>query len=456
MKNEVFQWLSTIGLAKGDGIVIGVSGGPDSMALLHLLNRFRLDHTSVRLYIAHLHHGLRETANRDAQFVQEQAELFGITYYPCYADIQKEAREHGLSVEMMGRRRRYAHFSEIQKLTKSRFVATGHHRSDQIESILLHIVRGTGVDGLIGMRRKKGGLLRPLLPYDKEQIIAYVEKQGIEYRWDETNAQTHYTRNFLRHEVVPSLRKVNPRIDQALLTLSDNAEDAQCIIAEAVSDFFSGHRTGQQEILLEAHAFSSVSSALQRAIIRACVVELKGNPEGLTRAQIEEIAKVWHSRTGAYTRLSGLEFAVTQSGLLAKEVVQQIPDAIPLASVGDEFRWGDFQFTKSRAALWEPSDVKDPTVLYLPEAVAAQAVLRVRDPKDWIQPFGMKGRKSIAESMRDLKLRVDLRDTWPLFCIGDEVAWIVGHQKSEKTRCQEGINYIRYQWRREDMNAPIR
>lgn len=450
MKREVFDWLKEVGLSKEDGVVVAVSGGPDSIALLHLLYRFRLEEVPIRLYIAHLHHGLRASADRDEVFVRDLAEFLGISYFPVFYDVAKVAEETGTSVETAGRRLRYAHFAAVQKQTDSRYLATGHHKDDQIESILLHGIRGSGIDGLVGMHRMKGHLLRPLLPYDKEEIEALLASQGIPFCIDETNEQTRYTRNFIRHEVVPLLAKINPSVTSSISTLSSNAADAQMIVTEAVERFFSKYREGAGEIVLDSEAFSVESGAMKRAIIRACVVELKGDADGFSRAQTLEIERVWGSRTGAQRALLGLLFAVTQEGLLVKRIRDEAPGFRIPANEPGLIRIGDFSIQMEQVAREEIGSLTDPDILYVSEEETKDLVFRGREPDDYIQPFGMQGTKKMSVAMVDLKLRADHRDSWPLLSRGNEVLWIPGYQKSEKTRVGADAHYIRYHFKREE------
>ncbi len=264
--------------AEREPVVVGVSGGPDSVALVHVLARLaEEDRLAIAPVLAHLHHGLRgAAADRDARLVADLAERLGLPYVLERADIRAEAEARGVGVEEAGRAARRRFFIETARARGARKVALGHHGGDRVETVLFNILRGTGIDGLAalgpraplpspsmgeGGRGERPGEGEPFIapsPYplppgerdlgieivrpmvhpsiDRDLVLAYLERTGLPWRTDETNADTAYTRNRLRHEVLPMLgRTVNPAVGDALFRLADQAEAARQVLDEALA-----------------------------------------------------------------------------------------------------------------------------------------------------------------------------------------------------------------------------
>lgn len=428
MKEKVAQSIRDLSI-ENKKILLAVSGGPDSMALFHSMLAMK-DELNLQLLVAHVNHGLRPSAEEEADFVSELAARHGLPFYLLEEDMAALGRREQISEETAGRVSRYRFFHRIADETGS-LIATGHHKDDQVETVLLHILRGTGVQGLAGMQ-PDGPILRPLLCVTKEEILHFLEQEGIPWVLDESNLETRYFRNRLRHTLLPLMRELQPGIDETLLTLSENARDAKEIIDDAVSGFVTRGKRRADEIVYRAKDFQAQKPSMQRAIIRATVLLLKGNDTDLSRAQTEEIRRVWNRPSGRGTKLAGLHFVVTQEGLVAKRESGKSQEALVLPTEGEIALPGGL--LRIYAAQPTKEDWKNPDILYLPIDQADGLTVRSREADDRIRVFGSGGEKTIAKAMKDLKLRNDLRDSWPLLCRGSQVLWIIGRQKSEETR----------------------
>lgn len=435
----------------GARLLLGVSGGPDSMALLHLLQALQ-EELSLTLFVAHVNHKLRPQAEDEAAFVAQAAQKFHLPFYLCEEDVAARAKQEKISVELAGRQVRYRFFARIQQQTDARLV-TGHHKDDQVETVLMHLLRGTGVAGLSGMQAD-GAVLRPLLGVSKQELIAYLEAEGIPWVQDASNLKTDYFRNRLRHELLPLLKQLQPGAEQALLTLSENARDAKEIMDDAVGTFLLQAQVQNDEILLPAALYHAQKSSMQRAILRATVLSLRGNEIDLTRAQTEEIRRVFQGVSGRYIALGELVFSVTQEGLLIRKKAEGQAFYLEISGYGE---WAVPGGTlRVCAAVPDPVDLRRPNRLYLSEEDAQSLTLRTRQAGDRIRVFGSGGEKSLAKAMKDLKIRQDLRETWPLLCRGNQVYWIVGRQKSEETRLRPGTPVTVYEYiRKGDEDARL-
>jgi tRNA(Ile)-lysidine synthase len=210
--------------------VVTCSGGADSIFLLHILNKLGFD-----CIVAHCNFHLRgEESNRDENFVREFCKRENLTLHVQHFDTKQFATENKLSIEMAARELRYNWFEEIRKEYNASAIAVAHHSDDSIETILLNLLRGTGLKGICGIRPKNGYIVRPLLCVNRKEIEDYLHEQGIEYIVDSTNLENEYTRNKIRNIVMPILREINPQIDSVMLSNAENFSAAESIYKEVI------------------------------------------------------------------------------------------------------------------------------------------------------------------------------------------------------------------------------
>ncbi len=195
-------------------VVVAVSGGPDSMFLLWLCQKFL---KKEQIIVAHFEHGIRKESNQDALLVHDYCLKHELTFVMESADIPTLAKQKGLSVETCGREARYLFLRSIKIQYKGRYILVAHHRDDQVETILLHFFRGSGIQGLSGMPEKQNDILRPLLEVEKKEILTYCKKHRIPYTIDKTNLQSTGSRNLIRLEILPLIRKINPHFEDTML-----------------------------------------------------------------------------------------------------------------------------------------------------------------------------------------------------------------------------------------------
>lgn len=225
VETALLQIYSRYEISAHDSIVVGVSGGIDSMVLLHILCKL---HPAKQIIVCHIDHSLREASRADALFVQETCNRLGVVCESHRVPIAQIASERKMSIEAVGREIRYQFFEQVRALCKGRFIVTAHHKNDSVETMLANLIRGARLRGLSGIRERQGSLLRPLLTLSKEEITLYATANAIEYREDETNADTTLQRNWIRHEILPSMQQVNPKVVD---TLAEFAQYAQALDA---------------------------------------------------------------------------------------------------------------------------------------------------------------------------------------------------------------------------------
>ncbi|MDF2379024.1 MAG: tRNA lysidine(34) synthetase TilS [Candidatus Gracilibacteria bacterium] len=264
-------------------LIIAVSGGADSVALIHMMEKLKFE-----CVVAHVNHQLRDMSTDDAQFVEKLADDYGMTFELKTVDIQ--ALADGENLEAIGRQERYKFFRELVEKYQAQAIVTAHHADDQVETVLMNMVRGCGLDGLAGMSEYGRGLWRPLLSVGKDELLKYCEDQGLSFREDESNQDERFRRNYLRKQVVPSLKELNPNL---LETMGNNIslwrEASQMLLSQAIL-FIQEHQTGLYEFSLAP--FLALDEALQALVLREIYADAHGTKKDLEQAHLDQVLKV--------------------------------------------------------------------------------------------------------------------------------------------------------------------
>lgn len=288
-------------ICEGDNIVAGISGGPDSMFLLELLVALK-QKIAFNIYVAHINHGIREEAKEDEALVEKYCDKCKIPFFVLHADVLQMAKDEKQSTEACGRNVRYNFFKEIMQKTGSKKLAVAHNMGDNAETVLLNILRGSGIDGLIAMQYEAysnivgGTVIRPILGIPKPDIVKYLEENNISYAVDITNLSCDYTRNKIRNRLIPELQnEYNPNIIQTLNRTAYLAGlDAQ-IIDEYISDKYTSlnvKRIGDNSIVINADIFNKNIIPVRYRLVRKILEELLGNVQGIELIHIQDICEL--------------------------------------------------------------------------------------------------------------------------------------------------------------------
>ena len=362
------------------------------MVLLHSLHSLS-QKLGISIHVAHLDHGIRETSRRDAEFVKKVCEDMGVPFTIERVEVKKE---RGESLEEAARRVRYSFLERVRKETGSDLIATAHHKDDLAETVLYRIVRGTGIRGLVGMRPKDGHLIRPLLIFTREEIEEYARENGIDFVTDETNFDRRYARNFIRHEVIPLLRKLNPSLSDSFYRLSRNAssilEFVEGEIERIEGRYVRKLRFGY-DFPVDLNDF--VKSELIRRITERMTGRLPKFEDVERSLELEGDSKkvVFFDSFGVWASL-GRVFV----GVLSRKKVEY------------ELKEGEYDFWDFRVSVKKGFGVK---------AVDGM-VLRNRRNGDKI------GGKKLKDVMVDMGIPAYLRDEVPVLAMGREVIWMAG------------------------------
>lgn len=411
---------------KDSHVLVALSGGPDSMYLLHLLKTYR-EKVPFDLRAAHLHHGLRETADRDQAFVESLCEEWDVPLIVERADVKAYARENKLGTEEAGRILRYDFFRRNK--APGGLIALAHHLDDQVETMLLRLIRGTGLRGMEGMKVLEGDLFRPLLSLTKEEILAALEKNHIPYVVDETNLEPTYSRNRVRLNMIPEAEAINPGFRRAMETFRTMAEEDEGYLSrEAEKIYGSLARESSLGVSIDVEIFSA-PDALRRRIFRRAAERIKGHVKNIGYEHILSIDELKEAQTGKGLDLPGLRVARSYDKIIFSPPpagTEQV-DAVSLID-------GEAEFMGHRFYLGEGEDfiyVKDPS----------RVSIRTRRPGDAIR---LKvGRKKLKDVFIDAKINRVLRDSWPVVVEGGEVIWVVGLRKAYR---QEEKSWQKLAW----------
>ena len=436
----------------GMRLVVAVSGGPDSLAMLYALHRLQ-DELGLVLHAAHLDHRLRgENSTADADFVAKTCTKLGIDCTVETEDVSAFQREHRLSLEEAAREVRYRFLAHVAEQAGADTVATGHTSDDQVETVLMNIVRGGGLRGLRGMlrasKRRIDGIditiLRPLLSLSKQDTIAYCEALDLVPRSDDSNLSMEMTRNRIRLELIPLLWQLNPAIGDAVLRLSRNADEAITFVDKAVdavwSEVISAEGSG---IRIDRMKFRGLDEAVRTFLVIRALSQLKGEARGIERVHVEDVTRSVLNSPGTQLHLpDGLRLAVEQrSALIYVEDDARVTtpfDASPLPVPGVT-TVGGWRITTDRldtssgnCPRYEVERSPKRFVERFGQAVnAASLQVRGRLPGDRFQPLGMTGTKKLKDFMIDEKVPTFQRDSVPLIVTSQGIAWVVGWRIAE-------------------------
>ena len=429
-------------LTAGDRAVIGVSGGPDSVALLHIMLQMQKEY-NLYLHVAHLNHQFRgKDADEDARFVADLAREWGVDCTVRVVDVPALSREKGLSPEDAGRQARYALFSGVAKENGCNRIIVAHHRDDQAETILLNLIRGAGLEGLTGMKPiREDRIIRPLLHVSRQEVEAYCQEHKLHSRQDASNLQTDYRRNKIRLQLIPFIEKeFNPQFRKALgrtaVILADENEMMQSLADEIVQQ---QQKMSENECSIPVDILRNEPVALQRRIVRKMIANWHGSTVGLAYEHIEQIIRlVRNMRTGKRIPLPGGLEAFIEYGELGIRSLEKMSISEPVTRAMvipgiTEVPELDYCFE----ANYQQQDMleknRDTNIIYVdPEKVELPLSIRTRKDGDRLSLPGGKGSSKVKKILIDMKIRQAERGLIPLLVDAkDRIIWIVGMKTSD-------------------------
>ncbi len=432
----------------GDRVLVGVSGGPDSVCLLHILNRCRKE-MALSLHIVHINHGIRKReSKREEKFVSHLAGRMSLPITVKSLDVPSYARKKRLTIEEAARDMRYSAFEQLAGKLNAKKIALGHTASDQVETVLMHLLRGSGPQGLSGIPpvRKLGSslIVRPLIEVNREEILNYLKKNNLTFCLDSSNRKTEYFRNKVRLKLLPLLRKnYNENIDGALLRLSEILKEENAYWERVVERVLGKVVSWEAEkILIDFKKFLRYNVIVQRRVL----YRLFGGIVSLS--QIEAIRNLAQKSSQGKRIYLGRRFSVRKEGNLL--IFSSSPERrfkkfnYPLRVPGKNEIEGLNLTLNTRIVDFYPVSEKETNTAYfdVDKINFKKLLLRNRREGDRFRPFGLRGTKKLSDFFIDRKIPRRLRDRVPLLVEGEDILWVVGIRRADKARITEDTKKI--------------
>jgi tRNA(Ile)-lysidine synthase len=445
-------------MPQGEKVVVAVSGGADSVCMLHLLITLR-EKLSLSLHVAHLDHQLRgEESEADAAYVAELARKWELPVTVEQRDVSAYQARHRLSPEEAAREVRYRFLAEVTAAVGAEWVAVGHTLDDHIETVLMHLIRGSGTRGLRGLlpcsqfhsTGSQVAIVRPLLSLSREETAAYCRYFDLRPRLDTSNLSLSPLRNRIRQQLLPLLQQYNPQVTEALCRTAAIAnEDFAFIESEACRIWGQVFKEEGNSTIISKKEFQQLDQALQRHLLRAAVEKLLGNLKDIESKHIEEVIRALDKPAGKRISLpEGLNFAIEYDRyiltpepdalsplpILDKEVTLRVPGETELPG------WRILSHIIGRDEI---RDTGNEFTACLDLAKAGhQLTLRQRRPGDRLQPLGMDQAKKLNEFMIDSKIPHSWRERIPLVCSPEHILWVVGWRIDERAKVTDSTTQV--------------
>ena len=286
---------------EGDKIVIGVSGGPDSITLLNILNKFK-EKLNIKIYVAHINHMIRAESDEETEYVKEFCNRLDVEFFCKKIDAQEEAKKLKIGTEEAGRNIRYAFFEEVAKRVEANKIATAHNSNDNAETVLMNIMRGTSISGLAGIEKiRDGKYIRPLIRCSRNAIEEYCKQNNLQPKFDKSNLENIYTRNKIRNLLIPYIQKeFNPNIIDTINRLSDIAISEEQFINKIVENEYKKLliNANKNEIILDMKKFNMLDHVIKAKLILYTIEKVSGISAGIEKIHIDDIIKLCNNNIG--------------------------------------------------------------------------------------------------------------------------------------------------------------
>jgi tRNA(Ile)-lysidine synthase len=434
-------------LEKKDRILIAYSGGVDSTGLLNLLLELR-EGWYFELFLGHFNHKLRQKADEDEQFVRRMAQKYSLPIFVGSKDVRSYAREKKLNIEEAGRELRYDFLKKTALKIGGAKIATGHTKTDQAETFLMRLMRGSGLRGLAGIFPLVGGtIIRPLIQVEHKDIEAYLKGKGIKFRIDESNLDRRFLRNRIRLDLIPYIQEnFEPEIVSSLGRIASIIREEDSLLEKIAQETTKkAVLKKNNQIFLEVKPLSYLPRAMARRVVRDFISELRGNLRGISFEDVESVLSL----------KEGKEFPLRKGHILRREQGQIFLKSKVTPKIRYEYRWEGkgpleikelklkFEGKKMKRGKSIPFDFDDQTSAFLDLGkLEFPLLVRNRSEGDRYQPLGAPGQKKLKEIMRAKGIPLSERERRPVFLSRGEIVWILGLPVSEKFKVEKGTSDI--------------
>lgn len=425
---------------KNDSIVVGFSGGPDSVFLLYLLNSIKEEY-NLDIVAVHLNHLIRgKAAKEDEKFSKDFSEKLGVNFALYEKDIPKYAKDNGISTEDAGRRIRYEIFNkELSKMHGNGKIAVGHHKDDLAETILMNFMRGSGSNGLIGIEEKTGNIIRPLLNIEKKEILKFLCENKIPFVEDKTNFENDYKRNQIRNELIPYIKKkYNPNIVDGLVNMSNILKEEQDFMKEYINNL-DLITINSKEIVVDVNKLLKEHKAIQRQIIIKAYEALNGSRKDLSYNNIESVINLMYKDSAKF-EIKEFNIYIYNKKLYFTKKEKKEDTKILEFSIGNSIKFNEYTI-KSEVVKNEKNLPKGPNIAYFNiDILKENLIIRTRKPGDKIKLEGFS--KKIKDILIDDKINKNHRDNIPILVCNEDILWIMGTRRSNLFKIKNNMKEI--------------
>lgn len=397
-----------------DKILVALSGGADSVALLRLLLSF-----GYTCEAAHCNFHLRgEESDRDEAFVRRLCTEQQIPLHTVHFETKRVAEERHISIEMAARDLRYEWFEKIRIQCGANVIAVAHHQDDSVETLLLNLIRGTGINGLRGIHPKNGYIVRPLLCLGREEITGYLNSIGQDYVTDSTNLEDEYTRNKIRLNLIPMMQEINPSVKESILNTAEHLSDAAILYKKGIEEGKVRVQT-EKGICIDALMHEPAPETLLFEIL---------HPLGFNATQVTDLYHALNGQPGKVFMTDGWRVLKDREYLLVEPLQEAIP---PVLEMKEYIYTPDFIIPRDKETACLDAD-----------KLLHPLSLRLWQQGDSFVPFGMKGRKKVSDYLTNRKLPLSQKAQQWVLCCGNDIVWLVEERTDNRFRVDENTKRV--------------
>lgn len=398
----------------GDKILVALSGGADSVALLRLL--ISLGYTCEA---AHCNFHLRgKESDRDEAFVHQLCTEQQVPLHSVHFETKRIAEERRISIEMAARDLRYEWFEKVRIACGATVIAVAHHQDDSVETLLLNLIRGTGINGLRGIRPKNGYIVRPLLCLSRKDIIDYLNSIGQDYVTDSTNLQDEYIRNKIRLNLIPMMQEINPSVKESIFNTAEHLSDAAVLYKRCIKE---------SKLRVQTEKGICIDALMQEPAPKTLLFEIL-HPLGFNATQINDLYHALNGQPGKVFMADGWRVLKDREQLLIEPLKEATP---PVLEIKEYIYTPDFVIPRDKE-----------TACFDADKLLHPLSLRLWQQGDSFVPFGMKGRKKVSDYLTNLKLPLSHKEQKWVLCCGEDIVWLVEERTDNRFRVDENTKRV--------------